>query len=179
MKKVLDWLLDQGLNINAPSEEAHYSDSNREGHDNAVGVLNRAATYDDVDILDHLVARGAEPTHSNALHHAAMSFTMVAYLIGNYKLDVNADDSRGGLNAQTLGSGPWGCPLNYPVSNSNLLAVESLLKYGAEVGDSPAIAISKGHAPSLKLPLDHGADSSEALDTAVRMDFVDSCKPCL
>lgn len=104
---------------------------------------------------------------------------MIAHLVGKYKFDVNADNSCGGLNVQTIGSGPSGSPLNYAVSNSNLPVVETLLKYGAEVGDCPGIAIAKQDAQSLKVLVDYGADPSETLDTAVCMDFVDGCKLCL
>lgn len=182
-KEVLDWLLDQGLDINAPSEGTWGYDGGTEACDNTVEVLNRAAAYGDIDLFDHLVARGAKPTHSNALHHTAGSSNaaaMIAHLIDKYKFDVNADDTCGGLNELTeLGSGPWGSPLNYAIEFSNLPAVETLLKYGAEIGDGPAIAIGKKNAPGLKIFLDKGADPTKALDIAACSDYVEGCKLCL
>jgi hypothetical protein len=55
-------------------------------------VLNRAGAYGDTDLFDHLVARGAKPSHSIALHHTASSeraISMIAHLIDKYHFNIN------------------------------------------------------------------------------------------
>jgi hypothetical protein len=182
-REILDWLLDQGLDINGPTNEILSCANGTTARDNTVLVLNLAAYYGDIDLFDHLVARGANPSHSIALHYATKSDNapaMIAHLIDKYQFDVNADYSCGGLNELTVwGDGPSGSPLNYAVEYNNLPAAEALLKYGAEIGGAPSIAICKEFAPILKLFLDKGTDPTEALDTAARRDFIEGCQLCL
>ena len=83
---------------------------------------------------------------------------MISYLIKMHHLDVNGSDQCGGLNeldrcnfTDSLGS-----PLNYAIKWSNLAAIETLLKCGAEIGGAWVWAIMKENKPALKLLLDAG-----------------------
>jgi ankyrin repeat protein len=110
--------------------------------DRTCEVLNVAAHHGDTDLFDHLVARGADPSRSNALHYAASckdavkATAMITHLIETYHLDPNASDSCGGLNElANLPGGfgdPYRDPLNHAVSKGNLPAVEALLNFGAD-----------------------------------------------
>lgn len=137
-----------------------------------------AAEFGDIDLFDHLVARGAKPSQNNALHFACRSenaVAMITHLITVYHFDVNASDECGGLNELPQ----WGSPLNYAMQFSNLPAAETLLKYGADIGDACRVPIASKNTPIVKLLLDNGADPSEALGNAIVNDYLEGCQLCL
>jgi hypothetical protein len=109
-------------------------------------------------------------------HNAA---AMITHLIDKYDFDVNTDDSCGGLDNRTLGDFISGTPLHFAISCSNLPAVETLLKYGAEIRDDVWVAIDNKCAPALKMFLDSHIDPSDALDIAFLKDYIEGCKLCL
>lgn len=116
--------------------------------DNTVAILNEAAASGDIDFFDHLVARGAIPSWSNALHHASRCsdsvkvVAMIRHLVKKYDLDVNADPSCGGLNELVEIEGSPGPPLNYAVTAFNLPAANTLLECGAKIGNAKRLARS-------------------------------------
>ena len=152
-------------------------------------MLNVAAHHGDIDLFDHLVARGADPSRSNALHYAASckdavkANAMITHLIETYHLDPNASDSCGGLNDfvnMPGGLGPpcWN-PLDHAVSNGNFLAAEALLKFGADPSNSIYEAIEQEQGPAVKFLLEAGADCSKGLHRAVIRDFLEGAELCL
>ena len=167
----------------------------RHGHvakvyqDRTCEVLNVAAHRGDIDIFDHLVARGADPSRSNALHYAATckdalkANAMITHLIEKYHLDPNASDSCGGLNELLdlpggLGD-PYRNPLDYAVSRGNLPAAEALLKFGADPSNSIYEAIEEYQAPAVKILLEAGADYSKSFPRAVTTNFLEGAELCL
>ena len=142
-REILDWLLDQGADINRGGMLETVRGSGRSYSDNTCGVLNKVAAQGDIELFDHLVSRGADPARSNALHYAVTcedqgkSAAMIQHLIETYRLDVNAHDGHDGLNelADTIMGeyGPWGRPLNIAIRYGNLPAIDTLLKYNADV----------------------------------------------
>lgn len=157
--------------------------------DHTCEVLNVAAHRGDIDIFDHLVARGADPSRSNALHYAATckdavkAAAMITHLIETYHLDPNASDSCGGLNELANLPGSFGAscwdPLNHAVSKGNFPAAEALLKFGADPSNSIHEAIEQEQGPAVKFLLEAGADCSKGLHKAVTQDFLEGAELCL
>ena len=180
-REILDWLLDQGLDINGGGNRT-LKGTDKVYRDNIVAVLNATAAYGDTNLFDHLVARGAKPFQSNALHNASRSnnaVAMITHLIDTYHLDVNAGDECGGLNELVKWNVTPGCPLNYAVTASNLPAAQTLLNYGANIGDSCGVAIKYQNTPAVKLLLDAGADPSDSLVNAITTDYLEGAQLCL
>lgn len=144
-REVLDWLLDQGLDINAGGNRS-LKGRDKLYRDNTVAVLNETAAAGDIELFDYLVSRGAKPSQSNALHHAvgckdaAKGVAMISHLIDTYHLDVNADDSCGGLNELVQYSMHSGSPLYCAVTSGNVAAAGVLLKNGARSGKFGGLA---------------------------------------
>jgi hypothetical protein len=179
-REILDWLLDQGIDINGGTNEI-MPGVDRLYRDHTVAVLNQAAAVGDIELFDHLVARGAKPSRSNALHKAACSKNapaMITHLIEKYNLDVNADDGCGGVN-ELVEWHTTGSPLNYAASRSNIPAIETLLKYGANIGGAYQFAIKNKNTPTVKLFLDSGVDPSECLGSAIINDHLEAARLCL
>lgn len=180
-REILDWLLDQGLDINRGGN-TFLPGANTVFRDNTVAVLNEVAAYGDINLFDHLVARGAKPSQSNAIHHAASSrnaVAMITHLVEEYHMDVNAKDGCGGLNELVMWHVTPTFPLKYAIRASNLPAAEVLLKYGANVVDACASAIIYKYTPAVKLLLDNGADPSENLGHAITKDYFEGVQLCL
>lgn len=182
-REILDWLLDQGLDINGPTNDT-VKGADRSYRDNTIVVLNAAAAHGDIDLFDHLVSRGAKPPHSNALHNAARSknaVAMITHLVETYHLDVNASDACNGLNELDL-VGFIDTPkytLNYALRACNTPAAEILLKYGARIGQALSYAISSQEISAVKLLLDAGADASDGLCDAIVSDYLEVAQLCL
>jgi ankyrin repeat protein len=167
------------------------------GHDKAgkvyrnrtCAVLNVAAYHGDIDLFDHLVARGAAPSRSNALHYAAScknavkATAMITHLIETYHFDPNASDSCGGLNELLDLPGGLGdderYPLDFAVSGGTLPAVEALLKFGADPSNSIREAIEEKQATAVKILLEAGADCSKSFPRAVTKNFLEGAELCL
>jgi hypothetical protein len=180
-REILDWLLDQGLDINGPGNDT-LKGVDKLYRDNTVSVLNEAAAYGDIELFDYLVARGAKPSRSNALHNASgskNSVVMITHLIDTYHLDVNAGDECGGLNELVKWNTTPGSPLNYAIQASNTSAAEVLLKYSAKIGHACEFAIKYQNPPAVKLLLDAGADPSEGLGNAITSDYFEGAQLCL
>lgn len=184
---ILDFLLGQGLDINGGSDDVTYGSGDEICRDDTVAVLNRAAGRGDIELFDNLVARGAKPSRSNALHRAACSnnaTAMITHLVEKFDLDVNADDGCGGLNKLIKWRETPRYPLGYAVSRSNIPAIETLLKYGAKVdigvGFCPyTYAIKNKNAFALMLLLDAGVDASKSLASAILKDYLEGARLCL
>ncbi|KAH8803451.1 ankyrin repeat-containing domain protein [Xylogone sp. PMI_703] len=181
-REVLDWLLDHGLDINRRGNRELVRGHNKEYGDRTVAVLDLAAAKGNIDLFDYLVARGAKFAQSNALVRATASqnaAAMITHLVDTYHFDVNASDECGGLNEQA----PWIVtpvyPLNYAVTYDNIPAIETLLKYGADIQWADSIAIGKKNIPALKLLLEAGADPSRNLCYTIRKDFLEGAQLCL
>ncbi|CAJ2512183.1 Uu.00g051980.m01.CDS01 [Anthostomella pinea] len=144
---ILDFLLDKGADISKPSNRTSGRTKLRGGErDHTLGVLNNAAALGDAALFDHLVSRGADPSKSIALHHAARcqdaakTTAMIAHLVDRHHFDVNASDGCGGLR-DFFGDVPdIGSPLNFAVVFKNLAAVEALLERGADTEGKLAVA---------------------------------------
>lgn len=179
---ILDWLLDHGLDINNGCDDFTLYGREKSYYDHTVAVLNKAAGRGDIELFDQLVARGAKPSRSIALHNAACSQNagaMITHLIEKYDFDVNADDGCGGLNELVQWNVTPKFPLSYAASMSNLPAIETLLKYGALVGEAWSYAIKHKNASVLKLLLDAGADASKSLAVAITKDYLEGARLCL
>jgi hypothetical protein len=100
-------LLDKGADINRPIER----NIPKGDRDDTVKVLNKAAAQGNIEMFDHLVGRGADPSRSITLHTATQcedpvkTVAMITHLIEKYRFDVNADEECGGLRS-SFGSLP-------------------------------------------------------------------------
>jgi ankyrin repeat protein len=190
--EILDWLLDHGADITR-SDETRRTACGRYrmmggGKDYSLEVLNRAAGIGNVELFDHLVHRGADPSRSLALHRVsecsdpAKLVAMIDCLLDQYHFDIEAD------NRQFLKTGPrpdFGTPLKVAIYNKNIDAVRHLLKRGAdpESGVRRAIGsniiLREGWLPALEALLDAGASVDDAFDQAVSVAKVEAARICL
>ena len=103
-RKTLDWLLDQGVDINRTDTQRLDNGFNlAPGEtDRSLHLLNNVAADGNIALFDCLVDRGADPTLSTALHSASackdpdLSRAMVCHLLDRYGMDINSnsDDFR-------------------------------------------------------------------------------------
>lgn len=180
-REIFNFLLDQGLDINAGGNRI-LQGADKAYRNNTVEVLNRAAALGDIELFDYLVTRGARPKRSNALHNATRSkdaVSMITHLVNTYHLDVNAEDSCGGLNELVEWESTPGSPLNYAVKASNVPAVETLLNFGARIEDALGVAVGNEEIEIVRILLDAGADPSEGLGYAVVKDYFEGARLCL
>jgi ankyrin repeat protein len=155
--------------------------------DNTCAVLNTAALHGDIDLFDHLVSRGADPSRSNALHHAALckdsgkAIEMISHLIEKHNFDLEAEDGCGGLQelAGWAVDDPYGSPLNYAACRGNIQAMEALLKYGADPSKSLSMAMNHKQGPVVKFLLEAGAKDTESFGIAVTEDYLEGAELCL
>lgn len=176
-RETLDWLLDQGVDIN----KTKFSETDSGRHlagpcDYSLKVLNGAAARGDIELFDHLVSRGADPSRSFALHRASgckdpqRSTAMISHLIDKHHMNVDADTDA---LTDFLDTPPgYGTPLECAIYNKNLPAVQELLERGAKPERAAYFAIGgryleKGYLPALAPLLNAGADSTAALGSAV------------
>jgi len=102
-------------------------------------VLNNAAASGNIELFDHLVSRGADPTKSIALHHAARckdpakTKAMITHLVTRHGFDVEADDNATGLRPldSLIDYEDWGTPMRFAYLFKNQAAIEALKEYGA------------------------------------------------
>lgn len=145
-RDILDWLLDQGLDLNSPQSLLRH-DLKKGESDDTVAVLNQAALAGRTDIFDYLVSRSADPSRCLALHYAALYQSkdltemnaVVDHLIDKYRFDVNGDGTCGGLiklTDFTDTSDQTGPPLRTAVYHHNIPAIKALLRRG---GDAAAV----------------------------------------
>lgn len=195
-RAVIDFLLDQGVDINRPDERRSITElpyRARPGplFDRTLGVLNNTAALGDIDLFDYLVSRGADVSKSIALHHVARckdpikTRAMICHLVDKYGFDVNADDNASGLrDLGTLGSPPYyeGVPMNFAILFKNLAAVEELLRRGADLTLKKYCLLwnaMSGFPAAIKPFLEAGANANEILGEAVRLSNRGIAKLCL
>ncbi|SPQ24105.1 4bda7d8b-c756-49db-9583-318ca5779d1e [Thermothielavioides terrestris] len=190
-RKAVDWLLDHGADPNAPEDVTHPCILPPGIEDKTVAALNRAAAMCDVALFDHLVARGADPARSRALHTAvvgndhAASAAMVAHLLEQYScFDVNAEDHSGGGFAFALEDYSLR-PLRWAIARGNVPAAEVLVKHGADVGDAVPSALRRARKVKgarrlemLKYLLDNGVDPDRAVEHAIWVNDLGAAKMC-
>ena len=189
-RETLDCLLDQGADINR-------TDSRRRDDgsvlavgetDNSLHLLNIVAASGDIDLFDHLVSRGADPSLCTALHAASKckdpetSTAMVRHLLDKHNLDINRD--KDDLRHFIHDSQDKGSPLCSAILYRNLPVVHELLNRGARVNDpnwSPVYYAAKadGFLPAMEPLLRAGADATEALETSAATRNIDAAKACL
>jgi len=184
----IDWLLDHGVDISR-TDTKRVDDGSRPGqcHDFSLKHLNNVAAAGDIPLFDHLVARGADPHRSMALHCAskcknpAKSTAMIEHLLDvhNMNIEANNEDLRDFFHA----SGDSGTPLNCAVYYQNVPALQILLQRGAnpEVAVNPTIGdcITEPWLPALGPLLDAGANPDWAFEAAVDAMSFDAAKICL
>lgn len=136
-RKTLDWLLDQGVDINRTDTQRLDNGFNlAPGEtDRSLHLLNNVAADGNIALFDYLADRGADVTLSTALHSASackdpeLSKSMVCHLLDKHDMDINSnnDDFRDFIyQADDRGS-----PLCSAILNRNLAVVHELLKWGA------------------------------------------------
>jgi ankyrin repeat protein len=182
-------MLDHGVDINRTDYSRTEDGFHLSGpNDTSLKVLNSVAARGDIELYDHLIARGADQSRSLALHcasrcsDAGKSTVMIDHLLDKYHMDIEFDNEKLRNNFDTVGDS--GTPLNSAVHNRNLAAIHKLLARGAE--PEPAIAdaighfkFSEGYLPALCPLLDAGADLSRAFDWAVRWGNIEAARICL
>lgn len=189
-RDTLDWLLDQGIDINQTDSQRLDEGFNlaRGETDNSLHLLNNVAAAGDIGLFDHLVSRGADPSLSTALHAASrykdpdMCRAMIRHPLEKHNMDVhsNNDDFREFFHdAHDRGS-----PLCLAVIHQTLAAVHELLQQGASPNDPHSRPISyavknSGFLPALEPLLRAGADPAKSLKQAVHYRNLDAVKICL
>ncbi|KAK5113794.1 hypothetical protein LTR62_003178 [Meristemomyces frigidus] len=175
-REALDWLLDQGVGINlTDTKRTDTGQRPEECHDYSVKVLNNVAANGDIELFDHLEARGANAQLSMALHCASKCHdagkapAMIDHLLDVHRMDIEADNEK--LRQFFHAAGDFGTPLNCAVYHQNLPALRKLLERGA-VPDKTLYAtidpvINDPWLPGLAPLLDAGADADDALERAV------------
>jgi hypothetical protein len=158
------------------------------GKDYSLEVLNRAAGQGNIEIFEHLVHRGADPSRSLALHRASECddptkvVAMIDHLLDKHHFDIEAD------NRKFLKTGPrrdFGTPLHVAIYNKNIDAVRHLLKRGADpksgirIAIGSAVIVREGWLPAVEALLDAGADVDYIFDHAVDVAKVEVAKACL
>ncbi|KAL1585671.1 hypothetical protein WHR41_05945 [Cladosporium halotolerans] len=190
----LDWLLDQGVDINRTRNDATlaltggkrgYGSYNLRQRQYSVVVLNYVAARGDIRLFDHLVSRGADPQRSLALHYATRcletekSVAMIDHLLDHYGMDIHADNEK--MRDRSNSADDSGKPLNSAVVAGNLPAIRRLLERGARP-DYTAVACAIECAYFKDLPaglnalLKAGADAGDALEQAAQKENVDAVR---
>jgi hypothetical protein len=155
--------------------------------DFSLKVLNNVSANGDIALFDHLVARGADPHRSLALHSVsrckdpAKTKAMIFHLLDvhHMPIEANNEDLRDYFHA----SGDSGMPLNCAVHRKNLVAMQTLLDRGADpdkaIYQSIAGLLSESWIPALSLLLNAGGNLEDAFEMAVdRLNFA-AAKLCL
>jgi len=192
---VLDWLLDQGVDISRT--DIHKTDGGRRLPHNGTGrgsfdyslkILNKIAERGDIQLFDHIVSRGADPLRSLALHHASKckdterTTAMIDHLLDKYHMDIEAHSKV--LRPMIHFPGDYGTPLVCAVWHENFAAVQHLLTRGANPEPAIVLAIGRATAPHGWLPavvplLEAGANADWALEDAVDRKNLDAAKLCV
>ncbi|KAF4631490.1 hypothetical protein G7Y89_g6641 [Cudoniella acicularis] len=193
-KEVLDWLLDQGVDINRGSNNILYEPTGKDSgcRDNTVEVLNKAAEYGDIELFSYLVFCGAKPSQGNALHEVSWcddphrGVAIATYLIKTQHMNINASSASGSLNTifnrrHNFGSlSPLEAAVLYSDSASAAISVAKLLlENRAVLGRAVRIAIEEKLFQGLRLVLESGADPTEILHDAILENYFKGVKVCL
>lgn len=138
-REKLDWLLDQGADINRTDSQRLDDGFNLAlgETDSSLHLLNNVAASGDIDLFDHLVTRGADTSLCTALHSASRckdaetSKAMICHLLDKHNMDIdrnNHDLRHFNHDAQDEGS-----PLCSGILHKNIAVVHELLNRGATV----------------------------------------------
>lgn len=147
-----------------------------------------------MELFNHLVDRGADPSRSLALHYVCKckdpqkAVEMLSTLLDKHGMNIYADTDD--LRKFFHSAKDSGTPLCSAVYYQNLVVVEELLRRGANpqvsgaAGNAPvAIAVggysSEGFLPALQPLLDAGADPTPALECAVTKAMIEVVETCL
>lgn len=185
----MDWLLDQGVELNWPQSLLRH-DLKKGEHDDTLAVLNQAAKAGETDVFDYLVSRGADPSKCLALHYAALYqpedpakvSTVIDHFVDKYQFDVNSDSTCGGLvklSSLTDTSDQGGPPLIPAVYHHNIPAVKALLRRGANTEPALVTAIDREDMEALRLLLEAGGDATSGCAIAATRSYLDAVKICL
>lgn len=195
-RETLDRLLDHGADITRVNRGRTASDFALYpgGFDDSVKVLRNAAANGDIELFDHLVKRGDDPSRSLALHYVSKcrdehkAVAMLSHLLDKHKMDINADtdDLRDFFHDAT----DAGTPPCTAIFRKNLVIVKELLRRGADptgfgasghppISKAAGDAMNSGFSPALQPLFQAGADPQVALQCAVRLRNVDAAEICL
>jgi hypothetical protein len=135
-REILDWMIEHGADINRTDYSRTDGGLGLAGTvDTSLKVPNGVAARGDIELYDHLVARGADQSRSLALHCAsrckdAGKFTaMIDHLLDKYYMHIEFDNEK--LRNHFGMVGDSGTPLRSAVYHQNLAAVHKLLARGA------------------------------------------------
>lgn len=151
-------------------------------------ILNSVGARCDIELYDHLIARGADQSRSLALHcatrckDAEKSTAMIDHLLDKYHMGIEFDNEELRDNFDTVGDS--GTPLSSAVYHQNLPAIHKLLARGSQPGPAAVDAIGhidfhEGYLPALCPLLDAGADLADAFDWAVGWGNVEAARICI
>ncbi len=141
----MEFLLEKAIDINCAQDlDSQYNLLAKGQTDKSSLLLNQAAAQGNRDMFDRFVTLGIDPSSSMALHWVSYcqdplkAGEMVAHLVERYNLDVNADDTCGGLR-QLRGFASYPdpeTPLEWAIMQNNIPAAQVLIKLGADPNNS-------------------------------------------
>jgi ankyrin repeat protein len=192
---MVDYILAQGCDINETDCRRMYDGVilPRGMFDFSNHLLDKVAALGNVELFDYLVARGADPQRSSALHRVSVchgkqkSLSMLSSLIDRHKLDISANLYEGYNDLFDYGP-ENGTPLCSAVYNHNLPVAAELLRRGAKNQDlTRPVQIAIGgycgieyQEPALILLIEEGGfDFQRVLSEAVGLDQISAAKLCL
>ncbi|OQO11094.1 hypothetical protein B0A48_05349 [Cryoendolithus antarcticus] len=202
--KILCWLLEQGIDANRTDHDREESGFRLYGPiEHSLKVLNNIGATGNIELFDHVVARGADPLRSFALHSVSRckdpekTVNMIDHLIDVHHMDVNFDNDS--LRDYFDDAPDSGGPLHAAIHHQNLVAVQHLLKRGANANgikrwqdgygwhncgvlDNAIIGRYNSPGPmlsALEPLLDAGASIDSAFSYAVEANRVDAARLCL
>lgn len=144
-------MLDRGVDIGR-TDYGRTEDGFRLASPRDLKALNSVGIQGDIELYDHLIARGADQSRSLALHcaskcqDAAKSTAMIDHLLDKYHMDIEFESEKLRDNFDTVGDS--GTPLDSVVYHQNLAAIHKLLARGART--ESAIICTIGHLSLLK-----------------------------
>jgi ankyrin repeat protein len=189
-RETLDWLLDQGVDINRTDTARLDNGFNLYpgGTDSSLHLLNKVAAHGDIELFDHLVSRGADDSLSTALHSASwcrdpdLSVAMARHLLDKHHMDVNSnnEDFRNFFHD----AHDTGTPLCSAVLNRNLAVILLLLERGASPKDPDMRPISyalkdDGFLPAIEALLRASIDPTSALKKAIGYQNLAAANICI
>lgn len=185
----LDWLIDHGA-------DASRTDDSRDDNypirpfyparNYSLKVLNLIAASGNIELFDHVVARGADPQRSMALHRASKcpdpekAIAMIDHLLDKHQMNIETNNAEFCTHVDFVNSGT---PLNCAVYHRNLAAVKHLLKRGAQPRDAADQSAGQDGAipflPALGPLLDASADPNDALEIVIHTHDIEAVRLCV
>lgn len=149
-------------------------------------VLSNVAARGDIELFDHLVARGADPHRSMALHSVSRckdpqkAQAMVDHLLDKHGMNIEAHNKT---LRKLMFMSDSGTPIHCAVHYQNLANFERLLARGADPESGVKYAIGNvlftSYLPALAPLFEAGANVDRALDRAVGSKNVEAARICL